>query len=143
MNCLLEYDWPGNVRELENVIRRVLIMARGPIVLPSDLPPKILGKSGAKSGPKSSEAAPAIESQEPSSESEEAEVKQLIRALFRWARRHSDQKLIQRIERELVAEALRETRGNQVRAAALLGMTRATLRKRMEQYRINPRLEIE
>jgi DNA-binding NtrC family response regulator len=37
--ALLEvYDWPGNVRELENVIERALVLARDPVITPSDLP---------------------------------------------------------------------------------------------------------
>jgi DNA-binding protein Fis len=40
------------------------------------------------------------------------------------------------MEKEMVRRALRETGGNQVKASALLGITRATLRKRIEQYSI-------
>jgi DNA-binding NtrC family response regulator len=38
MRLLLVYDWPGNVRELENVIERAVILGRGPLLLPEDLP---------------------------------------------------------------------------------------------------------
>jgi DNA-binding NtrC family response regulator len=41
MRLLLEYDWPGNVRELENVIERAVILARGPQILPGDLPAQL------------------------------------------------------------------------------------------------------
>ena len=44
------------------------------------------------------------------------------------------------VERELIAHALRETNGNQVRAARLLGITRATLRKRIEKFIIKQEL---
>ncbi len=36
---LREYSWPGNVRELRNLVERLLIMASGDLVKPSDLPP--------------------------------------------------------------------------------------------------------
>jgi two-component system response regulator AtoC len=36
---LMKYDWPGNVRELENVIERAVVVAKGNIILPEDLPP--------------------------------------------------------------------------------------------------------
>lgn len=32
MECILAHDWPGNVRELENIVRRILALAIGPIV---------------------------------------------------------------------------------------------------------------
>lgn len=38
---LAAYDWPGNIRELANVIERAVLLADGPVVLPSHLPPEI------------------------------------------------------------------------------------------------------
>jgi len=35
---LMKYDWPGNVRELENIIERAVVVAKGNIILPDDLP---------------------------------------------------------------------------------------------------------
>jgi two-component system nitrogen regulation response regulator GlnG len=42
----------------------------------------------------------------------------------------------------LVVQALKETEGNQVRAAKLLGVTRATLRKRIARYEIQRDLSV-
>lgn len=42
LQALMEYDWPGNVRELENVIERAVIINKGGIILPGDLPPSLL-----------------------------------------------------------------------------------------------------
>lgn len=41
LDLLSSYDWPGNVRELNNEIQRVVVMANGPLVLPSDLSPRL------------------------------------------------------------------------------------------------------
>jgi two-component system response regulator HydG len=41
MDLLMRYDWPGNIRELENCIERAVILARGEIIAPADLPPVI------------------------------------------------------------------------------------------------------
>ena len=60
--------------------------------------------------------------------------------LFLWARSGSDLKIIPAIERELLINALMETKGNQVHAARLLGITRATLRKRVAKFRIEQEL---
>ena len=51
-------------------------------------------------------------------------------------------KVIPAVERELVIQALKETSGNQVQAAKLLGITRATLRKRIEKFEIHRELNI-
>ncbi|KIH75806.1 two-component system, NtrC family, response regulator AtoC [Geoalkalibacter ferrihydriticus] len=37
-SCLLAYDWPGNVRELQNAMERAVVMARGAVITPRDLP---------------------------------------------------------------------------------------------------------
>ena len=46
------------------------------------------------------------------------------------------------LEREFTLHAMKTTRGNQVRAAKLLGITRATLRKRLERFNITKELTI-
>ncbi|GIT30387.1 MAG: hypothetical protein Ct9H300mP1_24330 [Planctomycetaceae bacterium] len=38
MECLCEYHWPGNVRELVNVIERAVVLCRGEVIRPDDLP---------------------------------------------------------------------------------------------------------
>ena len=67
----------------------------------------------------------------------------LARTLYRWARQESDLKVIPAVERQLIIEALAETKGNQVQAARLLGITRATLRKRVEKFDIKQELSIK
>ena len=51
--------------------------------------------------------------------------------------------MIPAVERELVINALKETDGNQVQSAKLLGITRATLRKRIEKFDIKQGLTVE
>ncbi|SHF72467.1 two-component system, NtrC family, response regulator AtoC [Desulfofundulus australicus DSM 11792] len=41
MALLMQYDWPGNVRELKNVCEQAVVMTRGPVILPEDLPPTL------------------------------------------------------------------------------------------------------
>jgi transcriptional regulator with PAS, ATPase and Fis domain len=40
MNLVFAHNWPGNVRELENVIERSMVMAKGDMIIPEDLPPE-------------------------------------------------------------------------------------------------------
>ena len=71
------------------------------------------------------------------------DLKTLARTLFRWSRQESNLRVIPAVERLLIIEALAETKGNQVQAAKLLGITRATLRKRVEKFDIKQELSIK
>jgi two-component system nitrogen regulation response regulator GlnG len=133
LKALEKYHWPGNVRELENVIRRALVVAKGNAILLSDLAAEITGQGPATSlaGTLPSAAGDAG-----------SDIVALARLLFQWARRDPKMKVLPAIERELVIQALKETEGNQVHAAKLLGITRATLRKRVEKFGIQRELNI-
>jgi two-component system nitrogen regulation response regulator GlnG len=135
LKTLEKYHWPGNVRELENIIRRALVMAKGEAILVTDLPAEISGQTqpGTSGGPMSM----------PIGEGGTSDVSNLARQLFQWARREPKMRIIPAVERELVIQALKETDGNQVHAAKLLGITRATLRKRVEKFGIQRELNIK
>jgi len=165
------YHWPGNVRELENVLRRAVVVVKGSAILESDLPPEILQSVQASRTPYTAPASTASALQAsttqnsstppapaPSVASVEAatltalasnldpaitgDIRPLVLQLFRWARLQSGIKVLPAVERELVIEALKETQGNQVRAAKLLGITRATLRKRVDKFGIRRELSV-
>jgi two-component system nitrogen regulation response regulator GlnG len=122
---------------LENIIRRALVVAKGGAILLSDLPPEIAGQ------PLSTSAGPAAPPPAASAEAGVADVVALARRLFQWARKDPKLKLIPAVERELVIQALKETGGNQMQAAKLLGITRATLRKRIEKFGIQRELHLK
>jgi two-component system response regulator HydG len=42
MDVLMKYSWPGNVRELENTIERAVVLTREPVITPSNLPEDII-----------------------------------------------------------------------------------------------------
>lgn len=48
LNILMNYSYQGNVRELENFIERAVSLANTPEILPSDLPPFIMGANSHK-----------------------------------------------------------------------------------------------
>ena len=52
MTLLMAYRWPGNVRELENVIQRMMVVAKGDTLDVQDLPPEISGKEAPHEKPK-------------------------------------------------------------------------------------------
>jgi nitrogen regulation protein NR(I) len=138
IKALEQYHWPGNVRELENIVRRALVVAKGDAILSSDLPPEIVGQPPAPSA-----AAPVSAGPPSAGEPGATDVAALTRKLFQWARKDPKLKLIPAVERELVLQALKETSGNQVQAAKLLGITRATLRKRIEKFGIQRELSLK
>jgi two-component system nitrogen regulation response regulator GlnG len=109
------------------------VVAKGDGILITDLPSEISGQGNAISGgvPMSAGEAGA------------SDLAGLARQLFQWARRDPKLKVIPAVERELVIQALKETNGNQVHAAKLLGITRATLRKRVEKFGIQRELSIK
>ncbi len=43
--CLVAYEWPGNVRELQNAIERAVVLCRGDVITPRDLPQDVRGDS--------------------------------------------------------------------------------------------------
>jgi len=137
LSILEGYHWPGNVRELENVIRRALVVAKGDAILPTELPPELTvpHNQGAPT--------PTPDESRPESSVINADLATLAKALFQHARQDAKLKVIPAVERELVIQALIETQGNQVQAAKLLGITRATLRKRVEKFGIKQELAIQ
>jgi len=66
-----------------------------------------------------------------------------IEVLLKEAQSNPGVELLPWLEREFTLHAMKATRGNQVRAAKLLGITRATLRKRIERFGITKELTIQ
>jgi two-component system nitrogen regulation response regulator GlnG len=127
LKILERSPWPGNVRELENVIERSAVVARGDSILPRDLPVEVRESRAV--------AVPA--------EDLTAAIDAAVRPLYALAKKDPSLKIMALVERELITRALTETNGNQVQAAKLLGITRATLRKRIEKFGIAKRLEVK
>jgi two-component system nitrogen regulation response regulator GlnG len=134
IRLLEKYHWPGNVRELENAIRRAHVLAKSDAILPGDLPPEISGAAAGAAAPPPATAP---------GEGTTNDVAALARQLFQWAKRDPKLKVIPAVERELVIQALKDTADNQVHAAKLLGITRATLRKRIEKFGIQRELNVK
>ena len=129
------YPWPGNVRELENVIQRASVLATSDIILPRDLPlgATELQNDGAPLPPTAGGYAAPVE----------LTTEVAIEVLLKAAQSNPGVELLPWLEREFTLHAMKATRGNQVRAAKLLGITRATLRKRIERFGITKELTIQ
>ena len=72
-----------------------------------------------------------------------AAVQSAIDTLFQAAAQDKNLHLLPWLEREFTIAAMKQTRGNQLKAAKILGVTRATLRKRIERFGITRELNIQ
>jgi two-component system nitrogen regulation response regulator GlnG len=151
---LLRHSWPGNVRELENVIYRSAVVAKGDTILWKDLPPEI--REAAAAAPEPAPIPPVLQPVVPTAEPLRADPAEppppsagvanepaapadapltLDDALdFIYARLKAEDKepVLERLEREMITRVLKDENGNLVRASERLGMTRTTLRKRID-----------
>jgi two-component system nitrogen regulation response regulator GlnG len=126
MDRLVAYDWPGNVRELENVIQRAMVMAASGVVLPEHLP----------IGPVS--AAVGVATDATLEEVIDRKMHECVRGLRGHASANLHSLMVGLVEKPLLRAVMRETKGNQVRAAQLLGINRNTLRKKLKEHGIDP-----
>jgi len=107
LDLLLQYNWPGNVRELENIIERAIALSRGPVLMPSDLPPLLR-------------------------EPWKADV--LKDAVSEGTMSLGE--ALRHFEYEMISKALKKTRFIQTRAARILGISRRILKYRMDNLGI-------
>jgi two-component system nitrogen regulation response regulator GlnG len=126
LDRLVGYDWPGNVRELENVVQRAMVMATNGVVLPEHLP----------IGPVSAAASVAVDAT--LEDIIERKLVQCVSGLREQASANLYDLIVGLVEKPLLRAVLRETRGNQVRAAQILGINRNTLRKKLNEHGIDP-----
>jgi two-component system nitrogen regulation response regulator GlnG len=119
------YGWPGNVRELENFVRR--LAALNP---EETLTVQMVDQHLAETGP----SAPAESGAAPKDLSEQVE-RYLAQYFASFGRELPPaglyDRIIRQVEQPLLSAALAATRGNQIRAAELLGLNRNTLRSRI------------
>ena len=126
-----------------------MVLATGNTITLANLPEEIGRgfRSGLSTGISSAPAgatpavlvAPSSRGREPGKN----DLAQAVETLFEFARQDKSFKLLPAAERELIVRALAETSGNQVQAAKLLGITRATLRKRVDKFGIQKRMAID
>jgi two-component system nitrogen regulation response regulator GlnG len=131
VRVLEAHSWPGNVRELENTIQRACVLATSDLLTPRDIPFGPGETSAARGEAAAATAAPVEQTTESA-----------IEVLLKAAQRDPEVQLLPWLEREFTLYAMKATKGNQVRAAKLLGITRATLRKRIERFGITKELTI-
>ncbi len=130
MERLRAYRWPGNVRELENLIRRLAALYSQEVI---GLP---VVESELGEAPEITEAAHSS-----AGEGLSGAVEHHIRSYFAAHKGNLPaaglyDRVLREVERPLIVLTLGATRGNQIKAAHLLGLNRNTLRKKIRELDI-------
>ena len=129
---LKTYSWPGNVRELENLMRRMAVLYSESVI-----DRRIVGAALAEQEPTSA----------PRTNGGDETLSQSVeRHLDGYFKAHPHglpasglyDRILREVERPLLALSLQATRGNQIRAAELLGVNRNTLRKKLRELDLQP-----
>lgn len=156
VRVLEAHPWPGNVRELENTLQRACVLATGDVLLPKDIPlgaaqpaaaenakaeemrgePPADARSAA-AGPAPSRRADGPADARPGASCEGLTPEAAVSYLLDRAMEDQTLELLPWVEQRFTALAMERTKGNQIRAAKLLGISRATLRKRLERFGIS------
>ncbi|MDK2973118.1 MAG: hypothetical protein PWP23_2873 [Candidatus Sumerlaeota bacterium] len=163
-DALLAHPWYGNVRELQNVVERAMILIRGDVLTPELLHVDALdgldsmaaatreyekngpslgpARNGRPTPPVPAEPAPARGRKgKKAAAPAPAEPQRLSRwHPFRIPEVGFD---LEGHERTLIEQALERTKGNKTASAKLLGLSRATLRYRLEKYGIAVKKDAE
>ena len=126
MEALQDYDWPGNVRELQNYIERALVMAEGDELTTDLLPPAVTqGKQASN---------PRLRGADLESLTYAVVERGLGEAGPNEDNLHA--KIVNRVERELIAQVMLSCNHVQTKAAARLGINRNTLHKKLKEYNL-------
>ncbi|MGH7012923.1 MAG: nitrogen regulation protein NR(I) [Stellaceae bacterium] len=133
MERLKSYRWPGNVRELENLVRRVAALYSQEVIGLDAVEAEL-----AEATPPPINAAPEAAANEGLGTAAERHLRDYFNA-------HKGglppaglyDRVLREIERPLIQLTLGATRGNQLRAAQLLGLNRNTLRKKIRELEID------
>ncbi|NBX29286.1 sigma-54-dependent Fis family transcriptional regulator [bacterium] len=126
LDALVKYHWPGNVRELQNVVERCVVMAPGDEITVDLLPAAMRGEKTA--------AAASLPGRGGDLDSL---ARDLVEQGMTTAGPDDDNlfdRVVSRVERELIAQMLAACGGVQLKAAARLGINRNTLRKKLQEH---------
>ena len=119
---LQRHPWPGNIRELENTIHNAVLLAPGNVIEVADL--ELLAR--------------------PPPVSQDAALEPTLAAVFARALARGEENLFERVNAGIVQAALSAVDGNQVRAAAALGISRNSLRTQLANLgNIQPRRRVQ
>lgn len=112
LNILMGYNWPGNVRELENLIHRLVVIKKDPVIQVQDLPEQM-------------SEADSAERRDPDSRT----------IHFTQAKKQA----VNAFESRFFIDVLTKHRGNVSRAAQEIGLDRRNFQRKLKHHHIDPR----
>ncbi|MDB5220204.1 MAG: Response regulator of zinc sigma-54-dependent two-component system [Myxococcaceae bacterium] len=146
MRILKEYAWPGNVRELRNVMERAVVFSKGAAIAPEQLGlplDRLSRPPGRLSAPSNAPATAPVPQREPMPPAPSVEMP-IVAPLgappttstlaFGSAASLPDE--MEALERQRILDALAKCGGNQTQAAEMLGISRRTLLRRLDEYAV-------
>jgi transcriptional regulator with GAF, ATPase, and Fis domain len=124
MDALQRYHWPGNVRELQNYIERAVVMAETDELTFELLPDCVTRREIAAGTPT------------PTGDLDTLTRELVLRGMSETAESDGEihSSIVERVEKELIAQVLASCGGVQTKAATRLGINRNTLHKKIKDY---------
>jgi DNA-binding NtrC family response regulator len=134
MEIFARYDWPGNIRQLRNVVRTSLILGVGETLSLADVSWLF---DELQPLPQENDPAPIVRSTAPITEISNLKSARQMAEQSNWCGEASGLGGIplEQIERQAILDTLRQTAGNQTKAAKVLGISDRTLRDKIHRYR--------
>jgi len=114
VDAFCDYDWPGNVRELEHTVQRMVAMNSGPWITPADLPSSVVNRRFEQTIQHDSTAF-GVSSASPTDP-------------------HEPVVPLAEVEKRVILHAIDYTKGDRTLAAAMLGIGRTTLYRKLKEY---------
>jgi two-component system nitrogen regulation response regulator GlnG len=124
LEMLTQYPWPGNVRELQSVLKKALLQATGPVLIPEFLP-DVIHIGTASRRPTHDEGLPP------------SDLEKFVDERVRSNSNELYAETLEMMELYLITRVLRLTAGNQSKAAQMLGITRGSLRTKIHSLGIS------
>jgi len=130
LELLTNYAWPGNIRELQSVVRNAILHTSGTVIVPDFLPGEVrhAGQSGQPQGDQTAAT--------PMEGLPNCELSSFIDRRLKQGSTDLYAESLEVLERFLLTRVLKETQGNQSRAAEILGITRGKVRDRIAAFGI-------
>lgn len=134
MEAMQDYHWPGNVRELQNYVERVVVMAEGDELTLDLLPAAVTGAEETVKLERPGETAQPAKPRDMNSLITHVVEQGLIK--------HGNEddvhsKIVDGVEKELIAQVMRWCNYVQTKAATKLGINRNTLHKKLKEYKLD------
>ena len=114
MDSLRNYDWPGNIRELEHTVQQMVAMNSGPWITPADLPSTVVNRSLERGF--------------------EAQCAETAHSFPSGGFAQHGIMPLAEVEKRAITQAIEYTKGDRTVAAAMLGIGRTTLYRKLKEY---------